>query len=30
MKLVRDLRLENDPMPIDEGIQTGLPDKSIR
>lgn len=30
MKLVRDLRLENDPMPIDEGIQTELPDKSIR
>jgi len=30
MKLVRDLKLENDPMPIDEGIQSQLPDQSIR
>jgi len=30
LKMLRDLRLENDPMPIDEGIQTQLPDQSIR
>lgn len=30
MKLIRDLKLENDPMPIDEGIQSQLPEQSIR
>lgn len=28
--LIRELNLENDPMPLDEGIQLQLPDQSIR
>jgi N-acetylglucosamine-6-sulfatase len=30
LTLIRELNLENDPMPLDEGIQLQLPDQSIR